>query len=269
MEKLDYLIKYLADENTRINVESHPSTTLEKQRLYHALVNVRQPNKISDKYLESEDEYLQYLLSRKGVTKMDDIQTLDETYPDTKIRNSNKMALWRGDITTLEIDAIVNAANSQGLGCFMPLHKCIDNQINTYAGIRLRLECNEYMKTINYHLDTGKAFITGAYNLPSDYVIHTVGPIISTNVTDDDEKLLCDCYVNSLELSRKHDIKNLAFCSISTGEFGYPKTDACRSVLKCVDDYLDKHYDDFDRIVFDVFDEEDVMIYERYIREYK
>lgn len=269
MEELDWLIGYLLDENTQLKIEKKPETTLEKQRLYHSLVNIRAANAVDDEYLIREDKYLQHLLSNKSVTRQEEIESLSVNYPDTLIRNSDKMALWKGDITTLNIDAIVNAANSQGLGCFIPLHKCIDNQIHTYAGIRLRLECNDYMKTIGYHLDTGKAFITGAYNLPSDYVIHTVGPIINDDVTSHDEKLLADCYVNSLELCRKHGIKSLAFCCISTGVFRYPKKDACKCVLKCVDQYLDKYRDDFERVVFNVFSMEDVMIYERCIRKYE
>ena len=268
MEELDYLINYLLEENRNIKVDV-PSDMKKKHDLYHALVNVRPAKKISEEYLHTEDKYLNYLLSKQTVTRQEDINVIKDSYPESKMNNSDKLALWKGDITKLKIDAIVNAAKSQGLGCFMPLHTYIDNQINTYAGVGLRLECDEYMKTINYHLDTGKSFITHAYNLPSDYVIHTVGPIITGSVTRNDQRLLEDCYINSLELARENDIKNLAFCCISTGEFRYPKTDACRCVLKCVDEYLNDYSSCFNKIVFNVFNDEDVMIYEKYIREYK
>ena len=267
MEELDYLIDYLINENDKISINSKPTNLREKQDLYHALVNIRQPKDITDEYIHYEDKYLQKLLDDSIVTSCDDISLIDEIYPDNKLENGDKLAIWQGDITKLYVDAIVNAANSRGLGCFVPLHRCIDNQINTYAGIKLRLECNEYMKSINYHLNTSEAFITGAYNLPSNHIIHTVGPIITDSVTAEDKKLLEYCYINSLELAKKYDIKNIAFPCISTGEFKYPKTDACKCVLKCVDKYLDDNRDNFDKIIFNLYTNEDVMIYERYIKE--
>ena len=267
MQELDYLINYLINENDKIKINSKPINQAEKHDLYQTLVNIRQPKDISDEYIHYENNYLQKLLENSIVTSCDEISLISEVYHDNRLENSDKLALWQGDITKLKVDVIVNAANSRGLGCFVPLHKCIDNQINTYAGIKLRLECNEYMKTINYHLDTSEVFITGAYNLPSSHVIHTVGPIITGSVTTEDKTLLKKCYINSLELAKKYGIRNIAFPCISTGEFKYPKIDACKCVLKCVDKYLDDNRNSFDKIIFNLYSDEDVMIYERYIKE--
>lgn len=169
LKKLDYLIEYLLNENTEVSIDKIPTDINEKKNLYRSLCNIREPKPISKEYLQIENEYLQEELQKKNITKVEDIKP-EPCY----IHNKDKICLWQGDITTLKIEAIVNAANSQGLGCFVPCHKCIDNQINTFAGISLRLECNEIMKEKDYFLHTGKSFITKGYNLPSKYIIHTV-----------------------------------------------------------------------------------------------
>ena len=115
MEKLDYLLEYLLKENPRVN--SIPENYEDKKKLWRALCNVREPKVISDEFLKVEDEFLQEELKSKNITDVNNI------------KSEGKIALWQGDITKLKIDAIVNAANSQGLGCFRPLHNCIDNQI--------------------------------------------------------------------------------------------------------------------------------------------
>lgn len=174
MEKLDFLINYLLNENTGIKVNNIPKSELEKKRLYRSLCNIREAKPISDKYLKIENEYLQEELQKKNITKIQNIKTIADTIKESNLKNKDKICLWQGDITNLQIDSIVNAANSQGLGCFIPCHKCIDNQINTFAGISLRLECKKKMKEKNYFLKTGEVFITKGYNLPAKYLIHTV-----------------------------------------------------------------------------------------------
>lgn len=166
----------------------------------------------------------------------------------------------------MKIDAIVNCANSQGLGCFVPCHKCIDNQINTFAGISLRLECNEIMKEKDYFLHTGKSFITKGYNLPSKYIIHTVGPIIYKDVTKKEELQLINCYKNSLELAINNGIRTIAIPCISTGEFRFPKTQACKLAIFAVENFVKEHKANFDKIIFNVFGEEDYKIYERNLK---
>ena len=266
MEKLDFLIDYLLKENREIKVVSIPKNELEKKRLYRFLCNIRQPKPISNEYLEKENEFLQEELKKKNITKVQDIQTISETIKESNLQNIDKICLWQGDITTLQIDSIVNAANSQGLGCFVPCHKCIDNQINTFAGISLRLECNEIMKEKNYNLKTGEVIITKGYNLPSKYIIHTVGPIIYGDVTEREKIELKNCYINSLKLAIKNGIKTIAFPCISTGEFRFPKTLASEIAIKIVDEFLNKYKENFDKVIFNVYGEEDYKIYERNIK---
>lgn len=175
MEKLDYLIEYLLRENIEISIDKIPTDINDKKKLYRSLCNIREPKPISEEYLQVENEYLQEELKKRNITKAKDIESIEKTIQGSlePIKNKDKICLWKGDITTLQVDSIVNAANSKGIGCFVPCHKCIDNQINTFAGISLRLECNEIMKEKDYFLHTGKAFITKGYNLPSKYIIHT------------------------------------------------------------------------------------------------
>ena len=250
MEKIDYLIEYLLKESGRENFDYN---NRDKKSLYRALVNVRQANPISEDFLKVEDEYLQDELKKQSITNVDDI------------KEKNKIALWQGDITKLKIDSIVNAGNSQGLGCFLPNHNCIDNQINTFAGVRLRLACNEIMKDLNYNLETGKAIITNAYNLPSKYVIQTVGPIIENEVTEEKEQELANCYINSLKLAIENGIKTIAFPCISTGVFRFPKDNACRIAIKSVKEFLESH-DTIEKVVFSVYSDEDLEIYKNELK---
>ena len=268
MEKLDFLIDYLLNENTEIKVNNIPENEFGKKRLYRSLCNIREAKAISDKYLEIENEFLQEELKKKDTTNIKDIQTISKTIKESNLKNKDKICLWKGDITTLQIDSIVNAANSQGLGCFIPCHKCIDNQINTFAGISLRLECNEIMKEKDYFLETGKAIITNGYNLPAKYVIHTVGPIIYDKVTDKEIKELQECYINSLNLAKENKIRTIAFPCISTGEFRFPKEQASKIAIESVDRFLNKNRNYFDKVIFNVYGEEDYKIYERNIKKY-
>ena len=263
MEKIDYLIDCLLKESGRDNIDY---SNRDKKSLYRALVNVRQANPISEDFLRVEDEYLQEELKNKNITNSDDIKTIKEKYQDTNISNSDKICLWQGDITKLKIDAIVNAGNSQGLGCFLPNHNCIDNQINTFAGIRLRLACNAIMKELNYNLETGKAIIAKGYNLPSKYIIQTVGPIIENEVTEQKQKELADCYINSLKLAIDNGIRTIAFPCISTGVFRFPKDEACKIAIKSVDEFITKNSNKLDKVIFNLWSDEDVIIYEQNIR---
>ena len=263
MEKLDYLIEYLLKESGRENFDY---SNRDKKSLYRALVNVRQANPISVEFLKVEDKYLQEELKKQNLTDSKDIKTIKETYQDNTLINSDKICLWQGDITKLKIGAIVNAGNSQGLGCFLPNHNCIDNQINTFAGVRLRLACNEIMKDLNYNLETGKAIITNGYNLPAEYVIQTVGPIIEDTVIEQKENELADCYINSLKLAIDNGIRTIAFPCISTGVFRFPKDKASQIAIKSVDKFLSRNKDKIDKVIFNLWSDEDVMIYEQNIR---
>jgi hypothetical protein len=174
VKKLDFLINYLLKENENIKIDKMPENIQEKKNLYRSLCNIREPKPISDEYLKIENEYLTEELDKKCIVDINTIQTIKEQKIPNNLKNVDKICLWQGDMTILRIDSVVNPANSQGLGCFMPLHNCLDNQLNSNAGISLRLECNEIMKEKDYNLKTGEAIITKGYNLPSKYVIHTV-----------------------------------------------------------------------------------------------
>ena len=248
-EKLLWLIIYLIAENSKYSNVEIPINTEDQFNLYRSLVNVRMPKPIHDEYLAIEDEYLSEETNKKGVTHLSEITPID-----------NDIYLWQGDITTIDADAIVNAANNQLLGCFCPCHACIDNGIHTFAGVRLRLKCNEIMQKQGYTEPTGKAKITPAYNLPSKYVIHTVGPIISGILTKRDKELLASCYYECLKTAEKYDLKSIAFCCISTGEFHFPNDKAAQIAVNTVKKYKEETNSKI-KVIFNVFKDKDYEIY--------
>ena len=247
-ERLLFLTRHLIGESGRYHTLEIPSSNEELFRVYRSLVNVRMPNTIDEEYLRVEDAYLKNLIEEKHIT---DVEDLTESEPD--------IFLWQGDITTLRCDAIVNAANSQMLGCFVPCHNCIDNCIHTFSGIRLRIKCNEIMKKQGHEEPTGSAKITSAYNLPCKYILHTVGPIVNGELTENNCIILESCYRSCLELAEKHGIKSIAFCCISTGVFGFPQKEAARIAVDTVRAYK-KHSNM--KVIFNVFKDEDRIIYE-------
>lgn len=245
---IDFLMKdgnYEYDENFNNTIKENDNEEL--YNYFRYLMNIRSPNDISEEYLNIEDEYLQERLKNKIVTNIDDIKPI-----------KNNLYIWQGDITVLKIDAVVNAANSAMLGCFMPLHKCIDNAIHSASGTRLRLYCSKIMK--GNLLKTGNCIITPAFNLPSKYIVHTVGPIIQNEVSKNDEALLYNCYKSCLETAKNNDIKSIAFCCISTGEFRFPNELAASIAVKAVKDFLDNTKYDI-KIVFNVFKDLDYELY--------
>jgi O-acetyl-ADP-ribose deacetylase (regulator of RNase III) len=193
--------------------------------------------------------------------KINDIPTVKEQYGSNNIL-ADKISIWQGDITRLQADAIVNAANSQMLGCFAPCHSCIDNAIHSAAGIQLRDECYRIMKAQGHEEPTGSAKITNGYNLPAKYVIHTVGPIVYGKLTKKEEKQLESCYKSCLHLAEKKGLGSIAFCCISTGEFHFPNDRAAEIAVKTVEEMLPncKH---IKKIVFNVFKDADYQIYKK------
>ena len=248
-EKLLWLIKYLLAENSRYSKVEIPDNIEGQFNLYRSLVNVRMPEYISEEYLDIEEEYLQEEIKKKGITHISSL-----------IPIKNDIYLWQGDITTIDADIIVNAANNQLLGCFCPCHACIDNCIHTFAGVRLRLKCNEIMKKQGYKEPTGKAKITPAYNLPSKYVLHTVGPIISGILAESDMQLLASCYTECLKLADENNLNSIAFCCISTGEFHFPNDKAAQIAVDTVNEYKQKTGSKI-KVVFNVFKDKDYKIY--------
>ncbi|MGN1052124.1 MAG: protein-ADP-ribose hydrolase [Candidatus Scatosoma sp.] len=249
IEKRKYLIEYLlAESNLQAEI---PSDEISQKRLLRALFNVRMPGAADKDFLRIQDEYLQEELRLKGIT---DIASLVPVVPD--------IYLWKGDITTLKCDGIVNAANSQMLGCFCPNHGCIDNAVHTFAGVQLRQECAKIMKEQKSEEPTGTAKITKAYNLPCKYVLHTVGPIVCGKLTEKDEKQLSDCYRSCLSLADKNGLQSVAFCCISTGEFHFPNEKAAAIAYRTVTDYKMQTKSKI-KVVFNVFKEIDYAIYAR------
>ena len=250
-ERRIFLIKELLREQPRYSNLKIPADVQEQRSLLRSLFNIRMPIPISQEFLAVQDAYLQEELRRKGITELSNLTPVQEG-----------IYLWQGDITTLSCDAIVNAANSQMLGCFHPCHGCIDNAIHTYAGIQLRLACAELMEQQGHEEETGKAKITPAFNLPCRYVLHTVGPIVQGWLTKKDKELLASCYRSCLALAEKNNLRNVAFCCISTGEFHFSNDKAAQIAIQTVKEYRQEKHTKME-VIFNVFKDEDDKIYRR------
>ncbi len=253
-EKLNKLLEVLLKEHLEYSRIAIPESLEDKRNLLRSLMNIRMPSPLSEEVLHLQDEELAEQRVEKGVVTLDSIPE-SPLYP--------KLRLWQGDITRLKVDAIVNAANSQMLGCFIPMHKCIDNAIHSAAGMQLREECAHIMHEQGHEEPTGKAKITHGYNLPAKWVIHTVGPIVYGDYpTEKDCHLLADCYHNCTNLADTKGLKSLAFCCISTGEFRFPQEAAAEIAFATVREYLETHLKtSLDAIIFNVFKDSDYDIY--------
>lgn len=248
-ERRLFLIQELLKEQPQYSKMEIPSSEQEQKVLLRSLFNIRMPLPVNDAFLDVQNAYLQEEIRRKGITKLTELQPIRKG-----------LYLWQGDITTLECDAIVNAANSQMLGCFCPNHGCIDNAIHTFSGIQLRLACSELMKRQGHEEETGTAKITPAYNLPCQYVIHTVGPIVRGWLTKKDKKMLASCYRSCLELAEQNGLKSIAFCCISTGEFHFPNDKAAEIAIQTVKDCKAQAHSEIE-VIFNVFKDIDYKIY--------
>ena len=236
-----------------------------------ALMNIRMPGAMQEDVIKVQDEFLKEETREKGIVSPDMIPTVAKEYGSSHPA-ADKISVWQGDITRLQTGAIVNAANSQMLGCFVPCHKCIDNAIHSAAGIQLREECHHYIKRrrsrcgAGYAEPTGQAVLTGGYNLPAEYVIHTVGPIVNGIVNDGHRRDLRSCYESVLKCCVANRIRSVAFCCISTGEFHFPNEEAARIAVETVTGFMEKHAVYFDRVIFNVFKDLDKRLYEKEIR---
>ncbi len=248
-----WLIRQLLAEKPEYEGTRIPENVHQQKDLLRALMNVRMPDPISEDFLKVQDEYLKEENRRAGITDLADLKPLD---------GDDRIFLWRGDITTLKADAIVNPANSAMLGCFRPLHNCADNIIGSKAGIRLRLRCNEIMCAQGHDEPTGQAKITPGYNLPCRYILHTVGPIIYDEVTEEDRELLASCYRSCLTLAEENQVKSIAFPCISTGVFRFPNGEAAEVAVETVRAYLNQTDSEL-KVIFNVFKEQDEEIYQR------
>lgn len=248
LQLLDSLVTSLCVERGSMPVETDDIDEL--WDTFRALVNTREPWPADEEMLAEQDELLAGIIAEHG------IHGIEETAP----QGDPRLRLWRGDITTIATDAIVNAANSQMLGCWVPGHYCIDNAIHTFAGVQLRIECARIMKAQGHEEPTGHAKITGAYNLPSRHVLHTVGPIVDGVPTELERAQLASCYTSCLELATAEGLGSVAFCCISTGVFGFPKQDAAEVAVGTVRRWMDDSDSDI-VVVFNVFGDGDESIY--------
>lgn len=246
MDKLEYLIKTL---NSNVAI---PQDKKGKEDLLRTLMNVWEVEELPDEFYRLQDEYLQEKLAQTELTNLEQLTEVEKN-----------IYLWQGDITTLKVDAIVNAANKALLGCFIPHHRCIDNAIHSKAGVQLRQECFDIMQKQGEYEKTGQAKLTSGYNLPAKYVLHTVGPIIYDKVEESDKELLASCYRNCLELAVKNGIKSVAFCCISTGEFRFPNELAAEIAVSTVRTFLKNHPESEIKVVFNVFKDSDFDIYRK------
>lgn len=250
-ERRIYLIKALLEEQPARPKLPIPDEPAAQEQLLRALFNVRMPGPASPGFLQVQDAYLQAETAKKGITSPEMLEPLQKD-----------LFLWRGDITTLKSDAIVNAANSRLLGCFCPNHGCIDNAIHTFAGISLRNACAVLMAEQGHEEPTGAAKITPAFNLPCRFVLHTVGPIVYGRLTDEDCRLLASCYTSCLTLADRNGLRSIAFCCISTGEFHFPNETAAEIAIHTVKAYKSRTQSRI-QVIFNVFKEADYDIYRR------
>lgn len=249
-ERRLFLIQELLKEQPRYRHIKIPADAQEQKDLLRSLMNVRMPREVSGEYLAVEADYLQQEIAAKGIVSVDDLAPIE-----------GDLYLWQGDITLLACDAIVNAANSQMLGCFQPLHTCIDNCIHSFAGLSLRNACNELMQKQGHEEPTGTAKITHAFNLPCRYVIHTVGPIVSGRLTERHCELLASCYRSCLTIAEENSCGSIAFCCISTGVFGFPQREAAEIAVRTVKAYKAEKNSGI-KVIFNVFKDADWAVYQ-------
>ena len=250
-ERRIFLIKSLLQERTEYKDISISSDIEQQKHLLRALMNVRAPQQIGTEFLRIQDEYLQYEIAAKGITDVAELTPVQQG-----------IYLWQGDITTLKCDAVVNAANSGMTGCYIPNHRCIDNAIHTFAGMQLRLVCDNLMEQQGYPEPAGGAKITPAFNLPSRYVLHTVGPVISGKVNKYERELLASCYRSCLELAAENKLESVAFCCISTGEFHFPNELAAEIAVQSVKEFF-RLQTGVKKVIFNVFKDLDKNIYQK------
>ena len=252
-ERLRYLLEGLVAEykekhNEHIDI---PVNEEEQFTLFRSLCNIRPAGSMPAEWMKVQDEYLNELAREKGIVTINDME-----------KRAPQIYLWQGDITRISVDAIVNAANNQLLGCFAPNHRCIDNTIHTFAGIELRMACSRMIEYMDMPEKTGVARKTYGFNLPAKHVIHTVGPIIYDSPTDIEREQLASCYRSCLELANAYSLQSIAFCCISTGEFRFPNEDAAQIAIDTVRTYL-KETNSKIQVVFNVFKDIDYDIYNK------
>ena len=260
-ERLDFLVEAFKEDSDQYKSIQTPDDENGKRSVLRSLMNIRMPKRMDDSVLSVQDEYLRGRIRENGIVALSEIPVVRDG-----------LSIWQGDITRLAVDAIVNAANSQMLGCFVPMHTCIDNCIHTFAGVQLRAECARRMNELrskygaDYEQPTAVPMLTDAYNLPAKKVVHIVGPIVQERLTPALEKDLADCYKNTLETCAENGLKSVAFCCISTGVFCFPNKRAAQIAVETVTAWMKENAGRIDRVIFNVFKNEDKAYYEELLR---
>ena len=270
-ERLDYLVEEFKADSVQYRDLETPADTEGKKRLLRSLMNIRMPHPMEDRVLEIQNEYLCERIRENGIVTLSDIPTISDQGSSHAF--ADRLSIWQGDITRLAVDAVVNAANAQMLGCFQPCHSCIDNCIHTFAGVQLRAECARQMNTLrirygrNYEQPTAVPMLTDGYNLPARKVVHIVGPFVYDRLTPELEKDLADCYRNTLDLCAENGLRSVAFCCISTGVFHFPANRAAEIAIGTVTEWLRKNGEKMDRVIFNVFNHKDKGYYEQLLHQ--
>lgn len=246
MTDIKWCIEYLKEvNNIKENIGSND------ELVFRALQNITMPIDLSDEFYKKQDDVLQEILSKKEIVDI-------SLFP-------KGISLYKGDITLINADAIVNACNSQMLGCFVPGHHCIDNAIHSFAGLQVRRDMMEVMNKQGHEEPNGQVKVSKAYNLPSKYIFHTVGPIYSG--IDRDEIELKSCYYSCLKKADEMKLESIVFCSLSTGIFGYPIEKASKIAIECVNAYLKEENKNIKKVIFDVFSDKDYEVYKSNMKE--
>ena len=270
-QRLNFLVRRFREDARDYQNIPTGETAEERRTILRSLMNIRMPGMLDQETMDIQDAYLLERNAEKGIVSPSEIETvaasLGSSHPFAPV-----LSIWQGDITRLAADAIVNAANSQMLGCFVPMHTCIDNCIHTYAGVQLRAECHRQMRALrrkygaDYEQPTAVPMLTGGYNLPAKHVIHVVGPIVQGSLSPALEADLASCYRNVLDLCREHELRTVAFCCISTGVFRFPNDRAAEIAVETVTRWLEQNNGQIDRVIFNVFKEEDLALYGKLLR---
>ena len=264
-ERLDYLVEQFKEDSVRYRDLAVPEDAEEKKRILRSLMNIRMPGPMAPEVLRVQDEYLRERNREKGIVEIPDIPALAACGSGHAF--ADVLSLWQGDITRLAADAVVNAANARMLGCFVPMHACIDNCIHTFAGIQLRAECARQMDRLRerygrgYEQPTAVPMLTDGFNLPARKVVHIVGPVVEGKLTEALERDLADCYRNTLDLCSENGLRSVAFCCISTGVFRFPNRRAAEIAVRTVTGWLSEHPGTVDRVIFNVFKDGDMAYY--------
>ena len=253
-EMITYLLDYLIKENPQFRAIDVSSDLDSQETLLRALLNVRPPMAVSSGFLDMQDNYLQLKKAERVVVFLNHLRP---------IPTDDRLYVWKGDITRLKVDAIVNTANRRMLGCFQPLHDCTDNTIHTYAGVQLRLDCYKLIQEQGHDEPTGTAKITPAYNLPAKFVLHTVSPAINEHLTPIDEDLLAKSYLSCLTLAEKNHLESVALSSLATDdEVHFINENAARIAIQTAKDFLE-HSQFVNKIIFNVDEDEELNLYQQ------